>query len=174
MSSGAHTHDLSGAHVQDQMFYNLGPYGVSVTVIFIYVGKDQFFLFFYPTSLLAGTGVLEAEDNMTFKIPTGFSATFQLTEVATGPGPDHQGKYLVTMQLHPPTGAAQMKDLDDGVRGRVIKVRQQNKDKLNIDPPLPVGICPGNEACPGTHGPCQIGQILNDECKCVDPQGGGG
>jgi hypothetical protein len=169
MSSGAHSHDLSGAHVQDQLFYNLGPYGVSVTVIFIYVGKDQFYLFFYPTSLLVGTGVLEDENNMTFKIPAGFSATFRLIEVATGATAGDEGKYLVTMQLHPSTGDDKMKDLDDEMRARVIEIRRQNMDKLQTDPPLPAGICPGNEACPGTHGPCQLGQILNDECKCVDP-----
>jgi hypothetical protein len=178
MSSGAHTHDLSGAHLQDQLYYNLPAYDVSICVIFVYRGKDQFELYFVKTSAIIGTGILESEGNMIFKVPPGFTSSFKIIEVATGARASDQGKYLVTMELHPPLDGTVMKELEADMQFKVIEVRTQQavSEKQALNNPLPVGICSGSadSECPGTFSPCELGQVLRKEngvCGCYDPEG---
>ena len=135
------------------LFYNLGPFEKSLCVIFEYKGPGLFGLYFVHTAGVNET-YLKSEENMIFKIPAGFTATFQITEFSTGLG--EKGKYKVSMELHPPTYVTAMGNPAHlGAIGAAT---------------IPIGICSGSGACSGTYSPCQLGQVVKKiagVCQCV-------
>jgi hypothetical protein len=182
--SGAHTHDTSGEHIQNQIFYFLEARDYSRLVIYQYIGKDQFQVFTVNASTVPNPGnfLLTTDSLMLFKVPQGYEATFEITEVAVrAQQPDYQGRYLVTMQLHPFRGS--LADLEkhatDMEKMHATMVRKGVEPVASDDDEL--GVCiaePNNpDGCTGAYSPCRWGQVvrrIDKKCQCVDPQGGGG
>ncbi|MEL7498157.1 MAG: hypothetical protein AAFN77_11135 [Planctomycetota bacterium] len=190
MSSGSHTHDTSGQHIQDQRFHTIEAGTHSVTVIFIYSGKDLFHLYFERSADIPAV-VLECETVMLFKVPRRHSATFQITEVSVGFGPSEQGRYLIDMQLHPVLSShhddhvAQVPLDLEKITSAVEEGKAAMVAKAEVDDPTTELFGPGSQcvsdslACPGTYSPCNFGQVVKKVagvCKCVNPEppGGGG
>lgn len=181
--SGAHTHDTSGEHIQNQIFYFLEARSYSRLVIYQYVGKDRFQVFTENAETLPNPGnfLMKTDSLMLFKVPQGYEATFEIIEVATrAKQPDYQGRYLVTMKLHPFRGsldelerhADEMKKVQYILEKEGIAPSETDFDEL--------GQCVaemGNpDGCAGSYSPCRWGQVVrrvDGECKCVNPQHGG-
>lgn len=184
MSSGAHTH---APHSHD-MFYCLYGYSYSLCVIFIYKGNDSFEVYFVPSAYLT-PAVLKMESVMLFKVPKNQTATFKITNVATGVLPADQGKYLIDMQLHPcehifldtmkETAMTDLTELRAAANDPVIiKLRDEWTKTNSTKKEPPLSFCQSDEPeCPGKFSPCKFGESVQNHpvhgCGCYPAAGGG-